>query len=87
MPGYEATTTICHRNTPSEQLAEHVKRADIVVSATGQYYYYEGVQISSLLCSNLYLLKVKFTPGGFPSSDRIHKSLKKWLATKQKYEI
>lgn len=36
MPGYEATTTICHRNTPPEQLAEHVKRADIVVSATGK---------------------------------------------------
>lgn len=35
IPGHEATTTICHRNTPPEQLAEHVKKADIVVTATG----------------------------------------------------
>lgn len=35
IPGHEATTTICHRNTPPEQLVEHVKKADIVVTATG----------------------------------------------------
>lgn len=31
----DATTTICHRYTPREQLLHHVKHSDILVVATG----------------------------------------------------
>ncbi|CAG9839763.1 unnamed protein product [Diabrotica balteata] len=34
-PGHEATVTLCHRHTPPEELEFFVKRADIVISATG----------------------------------------------------
>jgi len=34
----DATTTICHRYTPPEQLALFTKTADIIVSAAGTYY-------------------------------------------------
>lgn len=33
--GMEATVTLCHRNTPPEQLYAFTKSADIVISATG----------------------------------------------------
>lgn len=36
----DATTTICHRNTPSDQLAVFTKSADIIVSAAGTILYY-----------------------------------------------
>lgn len=35
LPGNEATVTICHRNTPPEELEYFAKRADIIISATG----------------------------------------------------
>ncbi|KAK9887826.1 hypothetical protein WA026_000141 [Henosepilachna vigintioctopunctata] len=35
LPGMEATVTICHRNTPREELIYFAKRADIIISATG----------------------------------------------------
>jgi len=35
LPGHEATVTICHRNTPPEELEFFAKRADIIISATG----------------------------------------------------
>lgn len=35
LPGLEATVTMCHRNTPPEQLRVFTKLADIVISATG----------------------------------------------------
>lgn len=35
LPGLEATTVMCHRNTPPEQLEIFAKNADIVISATG----------------------------------------------------
>lgn len=35
----DATTTICHRYTPPEQLAMFTKTADIIVSAAGIIYY------------------------------------------------
>lgn len=35
LPGYEATVTLCHRNTPPEQLKVFTKTADIIISATG----------------------------------------------------
>lgn len=35
LPGHEATVTICHRNTPPEELDFYTKRADIIISATG----------------------------------------------------
>lgn len=31
----DATTTICHRNTPPDQLRHFIKSADILVTATG----------------------------------------------------
>jgi hypothetical protein len=34
----DATTTMCHRYTPPEQLPVMTKTADIVVVATGMYY-------------------------------------------------
>ncbi|KAJ8911647.1 hypothetical protein NQ315_005992 [Exocentrus adspersus] len=34
-PGMEATVTICHRNTPRDELKYFSKKADIIVSATG----------------------------------------------------
>ncbi|XP_060522292.1 bifunctional methylenetetrahydrofolate dehydrogenase/cyclohydrolase, mitochondrial isoform X2 [Cylas formicarius] len=34
-PGLEATVTLCHRHTPSEELEFFAKRADIIISATG----------------------------------------------------
>lgn len=36
----DATTTICHRHTPPEQLATFTKTADIIVSAAGGWYFY-----------------------------------------------
>lgn len=36
LPGLEATTTLCHRHTPKEQLEIFAKNADIIVSATGK---------------------------------------------------
>ncbi|XP_045476180.1 bifunctional methylenetetrahydrofolate dehydrogenase/cyclohydrolase, mitochondrial isoform X2 [Harmonia axyridis] len=35
LPGMEATVTMCHRNTPPDELMYFTKRADIIVSATG----------------------------------------------------
>ncbi|KAF5306257.1 hypothetical protein FQA39_LY08955 [Lamprigera yunnana] len=35
LPGLEATVTLCHRNTPPEQLKIFTKMADILISATG----------------------------------------------------
>ncbi|KAL3274329.1 hypothetical protein HHI36_015731 [Cryptolaemus montrouzieri] len=35
LPGLEATVTLCHRNTPREELVYFAKRADIIISATG----------------------------------------------------
>ncbi|XP_031353092.1 bifunctional methylenetetrahydrofolate dehydrogenase/cyclohydrolase, mitochondrial isoform X1 [Photinus pyralis] len=35
LPGLEATVTVCHRNTPPEQLCIFTKLADIIISATG----------------------------------------------------
>lgn len=34
----DATTTICHRYTPPDQLAVFTKTADIIVSAAGNAY-------------------------------------------------
>ncbi|XP_057659872.1 bifunctional methylenetetrahydrofolate dehydrogenase/cyclohydrolase, mitochondrial isoform X1 [Diorhabda carinulata] len=34
-PGLEATVTLCHRHTPPEDLEFYLKRADIIISATG----------------------------------------------------
>ena len=33
--GLEATTTICHRNTPRELLKQLARTADVIISATG----------------------------------------------------
>ncbi|XP_077294339.1 NAD-dependent methylenetetrahydrofolate dehydrogenase isoform X2 [Arctopsyche grandis] len=33
--GMDATVTICHRYTPSDQLANHCRNADIIITATG----------------------------------------------------
>lgn len=35
LPGMEATTVLCHRRTPPEELRYFAKRADILISATG----------------------------------------------------
>lgn len=35
----DATTTICHRYTPPDQLAAFTKTADIIVSAAGTFIY------------------------------------------------
>lgn len=35
----DATTTICHRYTPPDQLAKFTKTADIIVSAAGTILY------------------------------------------------
>lgn len=35
LPGMEATTVLCHRRTPPEELRYFAKRADIFISATG----------------------------------------------------
>lgn len=35
LEGMEGTVTLCHRNTPPEQLCAFTKSADIVISATG----------------------------------------------------
>ncbi|XP_044759517.1 bifunctional methylenetetrahydrofolate dehydrogenase/cyclohydrolase, mitochondrial isoform X2 [Coccinella septempunctata] len=35
LPGLEATVTLCHRNTPPEELIHFTKRADVIISATG----------------------------------------------------
>ncbi|XP_004518005.1 bifunctional methylenetetrahydrofolate dehydrogenase/cyclohydrolase, mitochondrial isoform X2 [Ceratitis capitata] len=34
--GLDATVTICHRNTPPEQLRRHCKYADIIITAVGK---------------------------------------------------
>jgi len=36
----DATTTICHRYTPPDQLALFTKTADIIVSAAGNIFSY-----------------------------------------------
>lgn len=35
LPGMEATTVLCHRRTPPQELHYFAKRADILISATG----------------------------------------------------
>lgn len=37
----DATTTICHRYTPPDQLAVFTKTADIIVSAAGNIIYHD----------------------------------------------
>lgn len=45
----DATTTICHRYTPPDQLAVFTKTADIIVSAAGNIYSYRfGKKIINL---------------------------------------
>uniref|UniRef100_A0A0K8UMY7 methenyltetrahydrofolate cyclohydrolase n=1 Tax=Bactrocera latifrons TaxID=174628 RepID=A0A0K8UMY7_BACLA len=34
--GMDATVTICHRNTPPEQLKKHCQNADIIITAVGK---------------------------------------------------
>jgi methylenetetrahydrofolate dehydrogenase(NAD+) / 5,10-methenyltetrahydrofolate cyclohydrolase len=37
--GMDATVTICHRYTPKEKLAFFCRNADIIVTATGMYFF------------------------------------------------
>lgn len=40
LPGMEATTVLCHRRTPPEELNFFCKRADIVITGTGMFAHY-----------------------------------------------
>lgn len=37
LPGYGATVTVCHKDTPQKELEEHLKKADIIVTSMGKY--------------------------------------------------
>lgn len=50
LPGLEATVTLCHRNTPPEQLEMFTKMADIVISATGVVHLIKGHMIKEGAC-------------------------------------
>ncbi|KAF5290589.1 hypothetical protein FQR65_LT11540 [Abscondita terminalis] len=50
LPGLEATVTLCHRNTPPEQLEMFTKMADIVISATGVIHLIKGHMIKEGAC-------------------------------------
>lgn len=46
----DATTTICHRYTPPDQLAVFTKNADIIVSAAGIFFLL--IHRNGLLCKS-----------------------------------
>jgi len=50
LPGFEATVTLCHRNTPLQQLMVFTKTADVIISATGVVHLIKAEMVKQGAC-------------------------------------